>query len=317
MSNRCENGRNRRRAEEVEIAGVNAVDVPGVVADRKEEAQECCTRRSEDFDSPVCISVDKVYDACRERNCIVDSRVYVKECDQDVIDNAINVKLKEAEIIWVYTDIEPVLYSSGYYSIDIKFFIDVTLEVFCGLSRPTEIHGLTTFDKRVLLYGSEGSTKSFKSTFEPGGNIEKVRKSTNLPKVTVEAVDPIVLSARLSEEDCGCGCNCGCSADIPETISDCYEQELVTSDCVKKVLVSMGLFSIVRIERNVQLLVDAIDFCIPEGSCTEATAQEPCELFNQVRFPIDEFFPPSSSNDFANISCGNGNSCGCGCGCRG
>lgn len=313
MSNKCENGRNRRRAEEVEIAGVNAVDVPGVVADREEEARECRTRRSEDFDSPVCISVDKVYDACRERNCIVDSRVYVKECDQDIIDNAINVKLKAADIIWVYTDIEPVLYSSGYYSIDIKFFIDVTLEVFCGLSNPTEIHGLTTFDKRVILFGSKGNTKSFKSTFEPGGEIEKVRKTTNLPKVTVEAVDPIALSARLVDSKCCCD---DCCADIPKNICDCYDQELVTSDCVKKVLVSMGLFSIVRIERNVQLLVDAIDFCIPEGSCTEATSQEPCELFNQVRFPIDEFFPPSSSNDFANIDCGKGNGCGCGCGCH-
>lgn len=308
MSSKFENGRNRRGRSDSVDAGVELIDMPGVVADREEEEEDCRTRRSEDFSSPICVSVDKVYDACRERNCIVDSRVFVRECDQDIIDNAINVKLKDADIIWVYTDIEPVLYSSGYFSIDIKFFIDVTLEVFCGLSNPTEIHGLTTFDKRVMLFGSEGKTKSFKSTFEPGGEIEKVRKTTNLPKVTVEAVNPIALSARLVEADCCCD-SCRCA--IPENICGCYDEELVTSDCVKKVLVSMGLFSIVRIERKVQLLINAVDFCIPERACTEATPQEPCELFNQVRFPIDEFFPPSKNTDFANENCGDGN-CGCG-----
>lgn len=186
MSNKYDNG--RKRCDRNGFAGQD-VNAEGIAADRAEEAVDCRERRREDFAEPICISTDKVYDACRERNCIVDERVYVRQCDQDLIEDAINVKLKDADIIWVYTDIEPVLYSSGYFSVDIKFFIDVTLEVFCGLSNPTEIHGLTTFDKRVILFGSEGKTKSFKSTFEPGGNIEKVRKQTNLPKVTVETAD--------------------------------------------------------------------------------------------------------------------------------
>lgn len=306
MSSKYDGGRNRppRRTE----ANHHDVDADGVRADREAEEETCRERRSNEFSEPICISTDKVYDACRERSCIVDQRVYIKKSDQDLIDDAINVKIKDADIIWVYTDIEPVLYSSGYYSIDTKFFIDVTLEVFCGLSNPTEIHGLVTFDKRVILYGSEGKTKSFKSTFEPGGEIEKVRRQTNLPKVTVEAVDPVVLSARLVGEDCSCECSC---CEVPENICDCYENELETSDCVKKVLVSMGLFSIVRIERNVQILVDAVDFCIPERQCTAATPQNPCELFNQVRFPIDEFFPPAKGADFARNDCG----CECGCGC--
>lgn len=307
MSNKYNNGRsNQRRSSEI-AADVNA---EGIRADRIEEQEDCRERRSNEFSDPVCISTDKVYDACRERNCIVDQRVYVKKSDQDLIDNAINVKLKDAEIIWVYTDIEPVLYSSGYFSIDTKFFIDVTLEVFCGLSNPTEIHGLVTFDKRVILFGSEGKTKSFKSTFEPGGEIEKVRRQTNLPKVTVETVDPIALSARLVDENCCCDCCC----EVPENICECYDDELEVSDCVKKVLVSLGLFSIVRIERSVQILVDAVDFCIPERECTAATPQNPCDLFNQVRFPIDEFFPPSKRADFANQDC-DGDSCGCGCRC--
>lgn len=314
MNSKCENGRNssRERSAATKLSGVNPVDVAGVVADREEEAAECQSRRSENFSSPVCVSVDKIYDACRERNCIVDSRVYVSETDQTLVDNAINVKLKSAEIIGVYTDIEPVLYSSGYYSVDIKFFINVTLEVFCSLSTPTEITGLTTYDKRILLYGGEGSSKTYTSTYEPGGAIEQVTTGTNLPKVTVEAIDPIALSARISDESCSSCCTTDDDeSDIPGDIGECFDQDLVTSNCVKKILVSMGLFSLVRIERTVQLLIDAVDFCIPEGSCTESTPTEPCELFNQVRFPIDEFFPPASNNDFSRISCTNSGGCGC------
>ena len=106
MSSKFENGRNRRSKSDSVDAGVELIDMPGVVADREEEEEDCRTRRSEDFSSPICVSVDKVYDACRERNCIVDSRVFVRECDQDIIDKAINVKLKDADIIWVYTDID-------------------------------------------------------------------------------------------------------------------------------------------------------------------------------------------------------------------
>lgn len=54
----------------------------------------------------VCIHTEKVYDACKDKDCIVDARVYVTRCGQEIIDRAINVKVRKAEIIWVYTDVE-------------------------------------------------------------------------------------------------------------------------------------------------------------------------------------------------------------------
>ncbi|HIV86388.1 MAG TPA: hypothetical protein H9900_06250 [Candidatus Monoglobus merdigallinarum] len=299
-----------RRQRGNESCGCTAEDVnaQGNALDAAFENTIGAERRAEDFSDPICISVDKVYDACRERNCIVDARVYFTPCNQEIIENSINVKLKKAEIIWVYTDIEPVLYNSGYYSIDIKYFIDVTIEAFAGMCDPEEIHGLVTYDKRIILYGSEGQTKSFKSTLDPGEEIEHVWKTTNLPKVTVEVVDPIALTARLAESDCCCNES---AVAIPSNICSCYGEELVVSDNVKKVLVSLGIFSIVRIERNVQILVDAVDFCIPEKHCTSSTDQEPCELFNSIRFPIDEFFPPSGASNLSSDD--NGSCCSCGC----
>ena len=63
-------------------------------------------------------------------------------------------------------------------------------------------------------------------------------------------------------------------------------------DDLRQVLITYGLFFIVRLERDTQLLVDAVDFCIPTKECPGATKESPCALFNDIRFPIDEFFPP-------------------------
>lgn len=312
----CKNEFTRQRAascgcNNAETAA-EPVSVPGTVQDTESENSECKRRRSEEFSEPVCVSVDKVYDACRERTCVVDERVYFTECGQEIIESAINVKLKKAEIIWVYTDTEPVLYSSGYYSVDIKYFIDVTIEAFSDVCAPTEVHGLVTYDKRVMLYGSEGQTKSFESTIDPGDCMEHIWKSNNMPKITVEVVNPIALSARLVDDSCCC---CDTNVSIPTNICSCYGEDLVIANNIKKVLVSLGLFTIFRIERKVQLLIDAVDFCIPEKTCVGATPQDPCDLFDNVRFPIDEFFPPTKTNDFTSSNCGK-NDRGCGCGCR-
>ena len=34
---------------------------------------------------------------------------------------------------------------------DLKYFFKITLAVFTGLGRPTEVEGLATFDKKVIL----------------------------------------------------------------------------------------------------------------------------------------------------------------------
>ena len=38
----------------------------------------------------------------------------------------------------------------------------------CGLARPVEVTGLAVFDKRVILFGSEGSAKVFSSQAASG-----------------------------------------------------------------------------------------------------------------------------------------------------
>ncbi len=287
------------------------------LADRCAEIEERCERRSCGFGSPVCIHTDQVYDSCKERDCVKDQRVYFTNAGQEVIDRAINVKIKKAEIIWVYTTVEPVPFNRGFFTVDIKYFIKVTVEAFRGVSCPTELEGLTTFDKKVILFGSEGSVKIFESTSNDCDDITELWQKNNLPKAVVEVVDPIALSAKLvNKEDCCCCCDCNEHfLAIPENICACFDDELYIGDDGKMVLATLGLFTIVKIERNVQLLIDAVDFCIPEKECPAATESNPCELFNTIRFPFDEFFPPQKGCDgFDDLK--NPGGCGCGCGCR-
>ncbi len=322
------NDRNRRAAAAEACCSLCDMDTENESAeaalrDAESEAVETPIRREAEFSAPVCINTSQIYDSCRDRDCVTDARVYVTECDQDLIDNAINVKLKKAEIIWVYTNVEPLSFNNGYFSVDMKFFVCVTLEVFSTVGCPTQICGLATFDKRVILFGSEGSTKVFKSNPNEDRNcdISSTWQYTALPTVVVETVDPIALSAKIVDKDCTpepCCCDDdGFSYNVkhskscclfPENICNCFDGNLVIDNCQRYVSVSFGLFSIVRLERDSQLMIDAIDFCVPAQECPSATENNPCELFNDIRFPIDEFFPPQRRSD--------GEEKGCGCGCN-
>ena len=111
----------------------------------------------------VCIQTNKVYDSCRDKECIENLRVYLTEAGQCIVDKAVNVKCRKSEIIWIYSDVEALPFNRGYYSVDLKFFFRITLDVFTGVNRPTVVEGLATYDKMVILFGSEGNSRTFLS----------------------------------------------------------------------------------------------------------------------------------------------------------
>ena len=105
------------------------------------------------------------------------------------MDRAINVKCTRAEVIWVFTDIEAVPFNRGFYSVDLKYFFKVTLAVFTGVGRPTEVEGLATFDKKVILFGSEGNAKVFESKYKEDAFDPQLWRKTNMPHAVVEVAD--------------------------------------------------------------------------------------------------------------------------------
>lgn len=241
----------------------------------------------------VCIHTDKVYDACKEKDCLEDLRVYLTRCGQEIVDRAINIKVKSAEIIWVYSDVEAVPFNRGYYTVDLKYFFRIGLDVFTGVGRPTYIEGLATYDKKIILYGSEGNAKIYTSKYKPRDIDVMESVKTNVPRSVVEVVDPIALNAKIVDKD---DCCCACPVDIaaiPNEICQCFDDDLVIAGNARSVFVTLGIFTIVKLERNVQLLIPVYDYCVPEKECEGSTDEDPCSIFRRLSFPTEEFFPPN------------------------
>ncbi|MCX7923706.1 MAG: hypothetical protein N3B21_17110 [Clostridia bacterium] len=262
----------------------------------------------------VCVQVEKVYDSCREKDCIEDARVLFKnpECIQRLLSRAINVKVRRAEVMDVYADIEPVPFKRGFYTVDVKFFIRVTLDFFVprpnGGTRIVTRYGVVLFDKKVILFGSEGSVKIFKSHYVEHGIDTPLRsklQQDNLPISKVEVAEPIALNAKIEDILDKCFDDCCCIEQVHrgliDMLGDDDDDGIEVGDVAglggnnfpqRRVVVSLGLFSIIKLVRLVQLLIPAFDFCVPNKECVAATDENPCELFDTIEFPVNEFFPP-------------------------
>ena len=244
----------------------------------------------------VCIHTRKIFDICRDKDCVEDLRLYPTVSSQAVIDRAISLKAGQAELLYAYIDVEPVGFNRGYYTVDVRYFYRVTADAFVGGVRPVSICGLAVFDKRAILFGSEGSAKVLSSNSRADDLDEQNLMSTNLPIAVVNSVDPIILSMRLSDPCEPAGCACGDAAEVPAGIAGCFPGELNMSNEGRKVYVTLGQFSNIRQERDSQLLIPANDYSLPSKECTGGTGNEedPCAIFRQVQFPTEEFFPPNT-----------------------
>lgn len=295
---------------------------------RNASANETCSGREypgTNFSDAVCIHTDKVYDSCRDKDCLENIRVYLTNCGQEIVDKAISVKVTKAEVIWVFTDVEPVPFDRGFYSVDLQYYFKVTLQVYTGLGNPTEVEGLATFEKKVILFGSEGNAKIFESKYKEDAFDAQLWKKTNMPHAVVEVVEPIALGAKvLDARDKNSCCCCDDDFDIasvPSAVCNVFNDSILPGNETKNVYVSLGVFSIIKLERHVQLLIPSYDFCIPTKECVSATDDNPCDLFDRIDFPVDEFFPPerceflSDGDEDPSVSGGSQN-CDCGCGCK-
>ena len=256
----------------------------------------------------VCIDAGRVYDSCCDKDCAENMRVYFCDRDQQIINCAAGVRPKKVEVIHTYIDVEALPFNRGYYSCDLTFFFEIRLEAYTGHGTPcTEVCGIATFSKKVILYGSEGNVKVFCSEYSGDCSDHQDMPIRNMPRCCVQVADPVILSAKLVEVcECKC-CNC-CETTIPEKICHRYGG-FVDPQEGKAVLVTVGLFTIVQLIRQVQMLVPVYDFCMPTKECCDNNNNDnPCDLFKKMCFPVNEFFPPANANPDTG--------CGCGCGTK-
>lgn len=252
----------------------------------------------ENYKDEVCVNVQKIYDTCKDKDCLADLRVYLSAEDQTLIDNAVNIRARCAELVWTSVSLEEVPFNKGFYGVDMVFYFRVSFEVYTGSSRPSIVEGLSFYNKKVILYGSEGSTTTFSSL---GSSPICGRRDGNLPVAEVEVVEPIILGCKVINPSCNCCCTECENIHLPDSVLSLFPDG-ITDIATKKLVVSLGLFSVVRIVRDVQVKIPAAKFCLPEKECTTPREEEPCSFFEKLCFPTNEFFPPEH-NDKGHCGC--------------
>ncbi len=240
----------------------------------------------------VVLDVNRVLDSCRDKDCFEDVKVFLTADGQEIIEKTGNIRVKNTEIIWTALTLDCVKFNKGFYSIDVRFYVKITFEACVCVGKITEFSGLAVCDKKVILYGGDGNVSVFRSS-EDGSDFCKnpfcEKKGNNLPFAVCEVAEPIILNVRVVKYEDRCGCVCCYAEEIPESICSYFNGELSDMDGgQRELLVSLGFFSVIRLERPGQYLVNASECCVPKKECT-CDDLDPCSVFRHMDFPVGEF----------------------------
>lgn len=238
------------------------------------------------FKEAVCIDAMRVFDSCSSQDCLEDLELDFDEASQDIINEAEYIKVKCIEITGVTFVIDPVPFNRGFYTVDATYSFRAEVEAYSAVGEPpTVVYGTATFTKRVILFGSDGSTQRFMSNSvaapalpAPTSGCVACCDNGTLPVAGVSVAPPMCLDANLV---------LGAAEGDDNTVT-----------------ITIGIFAIIQLMRPVPILIPAYDYCVPESECASNT-DTPCELFAKIQFPTSEFFPQGLEN---NESCGCGDS---------
>ena len=222
------------------------------------------------FKEAVCIDAMRIFDSCSSQDCLEDVQFTFSSEDQDTLNDAAYIKTRSIDVTDVDFTITPVAFNQGFYSVDVTYNFRAQIEVYDGSGDPpTVIFGTASFTKKVILFGSDGGTQRFVSDTgmvttpeTPTTGCACCRSLCTLPTAAVNLVEPMCLDTQLTEPD-------------PDN---------------RNVLITIGLFAIISLERPVPLMIPVYDYCVPGKECT-STGSTPCEMFEQIDFPTNEFFP--------------------------
>ena len=140
----------------------------------------------EDLRQALSIHTRKITDSCRDKDCIEDLRVYLTKSSQALLDAATGAKVRCADLLYAYIDVEPVAFDRNHYCIDVTFFYRILADTVIGSMRPAALQGLAVFSKRVVLCGEENKAHIYTSSTRLNGPDGLTRISGNTPNAVVE-----------------------------------------------------------------------------------------------------------------------------------
>jgi hypothetical protein len=220
-------------------------------------------------------------------------QVFLTGYGNEIIERTGNIRVKNSCIAWSNIAVDPIAFNRGFYSVNTRLYIRMTFEGCLAPGRIQEFDGIAVLDKNVILYGGESNLNVFKSNGTNGfceAPTELCCSEGTVPTAVVEVVDPIILNAKVMEKrhdhpmPCCC-CTCG---DIPEGVIRNINGTL-TDDGGRYLAVSIGIFSVVRIVRPAQFIVQATEYTVPDKECLSHSEESPCDIFRCMAFPTQEF----------------------------
>jgi len=249
-------------------------------------SDRCCDNlecRPEDLRCALSIHTQKITDSCRDKDCIEDLRVYLTRESQAILDAAGAAKVRSAELCYTAIDVSPVAFHRNHYTIDLTFYYKIIADTAVAPCRPATVCGLALFSKRAVLCGENTGAHIFRSDAPAAVN-------SSIPTAVVEVLDPMVLGSRVCPV---CTCE-NCALSIPGEVQSMFGDELVLSGDKQRLFVTLGQFSIIRLERPAQLIVPVLDYAIPTKECCSdpgGCSEDPCAIFDKVPFPAEAFAP--------------------------
>ena len=140
----------------------------------------------EDLQEALSIHTRKITDSCRDKDCIEDLRVYLTSGSQNILDTSTGAKVRCAELLYTYIDVEPVAFDRNHYCVDATFYYRVLADAVVGSCRPVTLSGLAVFSKRAVLCGEDSRAHIFTSQTNLCGPDGITRLSANHPTAVVE-----------------------------------------------------------------------------------------------------------------------------------
>lgn len=217
-----------------------------------------------------CLIAFKVYDQCRHQDCLKDLPSYTAAAPAvpvDPPDTAVSVEIIPASlaISSIGTTKAKNLIRKGYYDITVTYgcSYDLIFRDSTGAQIGLPVAATSSCTKAVELFGSEGQDVSLFSEVFADLQLSGLTAPFSLVEANVLPLP---------------------GAKIIYTGATPVQTG---------VTVTIGLFSIIKLFRFVDVVVESKGACMPEPS-NEIT-DDPCTFFESLDFPFDIFSPPEKT----------------------
>ena len=154
-----------------------------------EQCMDTLRCNPQDLRQAMSIHTRKITDACRDKDCIEDLRVYLTTGSQSLLDSCASTRVRCAELLYTYIDVEPVAFDRNHYCIDVTFYYQILADAVVGTNRPAALYGLAVFTKRAVLCGEDSCAHIYRSDTRIGEADGITRYLANRPTAVVEVAD--------------------------------------------------------------------------------------------------------------------------------